>query len=156
MGLISFNGILMKNTIYIICAIGITLLACSTMKNTAGSSQDLQQLTGTWQLSYISGPRIAFEGLYPDKKPTLMFDVKAKRISGQTSCNSFSGALVADDGKIDFTGPIMMTKMYCPGAGEPTFLETLKKVTSYSVADDSVLNLIMGDITLMRFTKLSN
>jgi len=43
--------------------------------------------------------------------------------------------------------------MACPGEGETVFVETLKKINSWSVTNDTTLNLIEGDIALMRFTK---
>src|SRR5690606_25014597 len=107
----------------------------------------------TWVLNYISGPRIAFEGLYPDKKPQLVFTVADKRVSGNTGCNSFSGPLVVDGNKIDFNQPMALTKMACRGEGETVFLETLKKVNTYSVSDGNTLTFIMGDIAMMRFSK---
>ena len=113
----------------------------------------LSQLGGTWELNYISGPRIAFNGLYPGKKPTIKFDIAEKRFSGNTSCNSFSGQLVADDAAVNFTKPFMMTKMACPGEGEATFVEMLKKASTYSITSDSTLNFMMGDIAIMRFSK---
>ena len=33
-------------------------------------------LDGTWELNYVAGPRIAFNGLYPNNKPTITFDLK--------------------------------------------------------------------------------
>lgn len=129
------------------------LTACTTMKPGTIGNGGLSQLGGTWELNYISGPRIAFNGLYPGKKPTIKFDIAEKRVSGNTSCNSFSGPLVADDTTLNFTQPFMMTKMACPGEGEATFLEMLKKASSYSISNDTTLNFMMGDIAIMRFSK---
>lgn len=108
-------------------------------------------LAGTWELNYISGPRIAFEGLFPDKKPTLVFDVANKRVSGNGGCNNFNGSVNIDGPSIKF-GPAAATMMACPGQGEPLFFKTLDEITSFSV-DGSTLNLIMGDIAVMRFQK---
>ena len=130
-----------------------SLTACTTMKPGSIGNGGLSQLGGTWELNYISGPRIAFNGLYPGKKPTIKFDIAEKRFSGNTSCNSFSGALIADDTTINFTEPFIMTKMACPGEGEATFVEMLKKVSNYTITNDSTLNFTMGDIAVMRFTK---
>jgi len=130
-----------------------TLTACTTMKPGAIGNGGLSQLSGTWELNYISGPRIAFNGLYPAKRPVIKFEIAEKRFSGNTSCNSFSGALVADDIAINFTEPFIMTKMACPGEGEATFIEMLKKVSNYTVTNDTTLNFTMGDIAVMRFTK---
>ncbi len=111
------------------------------------------KLAGTWELNYISGPRIAFDGLYPGKKPTITFDVANNRISGNSSCNNFNGPLNVDGHKINFMEPMAMTRMMCPGEGENVFMETLKKINTWSVTDGSTLNFIMSDIAVMRFAK---
>lgn len=141
----------MKHLIFSV--IFLSCLACNNSKKTASGNPDPAQLDGTWVLNYISGPRIAFEGLYPDKKPQIVFTSADKRVSGNTGCNSFSGPLVVDGYKISFNEPMALTKMACPGQGETVFLETLKKVNTYSISDGHTLNFIMGDIAVMRFTK---
>lgn len=133
--------------------IASSLAACTTIKPGSIGNGGLSQLGGTWELNYISGPRIAFNGLYPGKKPIIKFDIAEKRVSGNTSCNSFSGQLIADDTTINFTKPFIMTKMACPGEGEATFVEMLKKASTYSITSDTTLNFMMGDIAIMRFTK---
>jgi len=133
----------------------VTLSSCNTVKNTVASSSDLSKLEGSWELNYISGPRIAFNGLYPGKKPELSFDLAEKRFSGNSSCNSFSGKLVADDSSINFNEPMIATKMACPGEGEAIFFEMIKKVNKYEVAGDTTLNFMMGDIAIMRFKKVN-
>lgn len=142
----------MKRIMLLAMVMTSTFAACTTLKPGTIGNGGLSQLGGTWELNYISGPRIAFNGLYPAKKPTITFDVTEKKLSGNTSCNSFSGALIADDTTINFTNPLIMTKMACPGEGEATFLEMLKKASTYSVSD-STLNFMMGDIAIMRFSK---
>jgi heat shock protein HslJ len=131
-----------------------TLSACNSLKNVVEASSDLSKLGGTWALNYISGPRIAFNGLYPAKVPTVTFDISQKRVSGNSSCNSFSGKLNADDTSINFNEPMISTKMACPGEGEAIFFETLKKVNKYTITGDTVLNFMMGDIAIMRFNKI--
>ncbi|WP_276090880.1 META domain-containing protein [Pedobacter sp. JY14-1] len=143
----------MKRNLLLTVVILALLTACTTMKPGAIGNGGLSALSGTWELNYISGPRIAFNGLYPAKKPVIKFEVSEKRFSGNTSCNSFSGALAADDTTINFTKPFMMTKMACPGEGEATFLEVLKKVSHYDIVGDTTLNFRMGDIAIMRFSK---
>ncbi|MBC8112710.1 MAG: META domain-containing protein [Verrucomicrobia bacterium] len=110
------------------------------------------KLNGTWELNYILGRKIAFEGLYPDKKPIITFDVSNKKISGNTGCNNFNGKLNVVGNKISFAEPMAMTRMICQGEGEKAFLEVLKSVDSYSV-DENTLTFIMGDIATMRFVK---
>jgi heat shock protein HslJ len=140
---------------FTIVALIITLssAACTTMKPGTIGNGGLSGLGGTWELNYISGPRIAFNGLYPGKRPSIKFDIAEKRFSGNSSCNSFSGTLMADDTTINFTEPFVMTKMACPGEGEAVFVEMLRKVNRYEISADTALSFMTGDITIMRFNK---
>src|SRR5690606_21724560 len=115
-------------------------------------SLSAEKLSGTWELDYISGPRIAFEGLYPDKKPTIQFDLDKGRIHGTGSCNNYNASIKLDNHSINI-GAIASTKMLCPHTGEAVFFQTLEKINKFSVSDDQ-LTLIMGDIAMMRFKKL--
>ena len=143
----------MKRLMILAVVVTSTFAACRAIKTGIVSSEGISQLSGTWELNYISGPRIAFNGLYPAKAPIISFDISNKKFSGNTSCNSFSGKLDSDDSTINFTAPLMMTKMACPGEGEATFIEMLRKVSTYSITNDSTLNFMMGDIAIMRFDK---
>ena len=140
---------MVKNALILIF-LGVVLMSCKCTK-----TDSVSKLDGTWELNYISGPRIAFEGLYPNKKPTIVFDSKESRVSGNSSCNSYTGKLSVDGNKIDFTQPMVMTKMACmDGQGEQTYMSTLEKTTSYDITDDGkTLNLMSGDVAMMRFTK---
>ena len=57
-------------------------------------------LNGTRELNYMSGPRIASNALYPDKKPQIKFNLTANEIGGNTSCNGFSSKITIDGNKI--------------------------------------------------------
>lgn len=142
---------MMKN-IFMLSFMSFLLFSCKTQK--ADATYDIG---GSWELNYISGPRITFNGLYPNKKPTIYFDLNENRVSGNNSCNSFNGKLVLTGNKIDFTQPMAVTKMMCmdgEGQGEQVFMNTLQKITSYSITDGGkTLNFISGDIAMMRFTK---
>jgi heat shock protein HslJ len=129
------------------------LIACNSTKKSTPAMSNAAALAGTWELNYISGPRIAFDGLYSNKKPAITFDVVNKSVSGNTSCNNFNGPLKVEGNKISFTDPMAMTRMMCEGEGETVFLAALKKIDAWSITDGSTLNLIMGDIATMRFTK---
>ncbi|MES2574864.1 MAG: META domain-containing protein [Bacteroidota bacterium] len=143
----------MKTTILSFVILCFVFISCDSTKSTVKSSNSLE---GTWQLNYITGPRIAFEGLYPDKKPTITFDLKENKISGNNSCNQYFGILLLDGNKINFKdAKIGMTKMACQGLGEDTYMKTLEKIDSYSISQDGkTLNFIMGDIAMMRFEKV--
>lgn len=142
----------MKKIILALSLLGLTFLACnstqSTMKKTAS-------LEGTWELNYITGPRIAFDGLYPDKKPTIIFDLKQNKVAGNNSCNQYFGTLKVEGNTINFKDAKMgMTMMACPGEGENVYMKTLEKIDSYSISEDGkTLNFLMGDIAMMRFEK---
>jgi heat shock protein HslJ len=109
-------------------------------------------LNGTWELNYISGRKIAFEGLYPGRKPFIKFDVANNKFAGNTSCNSFGGTLHAGSSEIHFTEPFMMTKMMCAGEGEQAFLDVLQMVDHYST-EGNTLTFIKGDVAVMRFER---
>jgi heat shock protein HslJ len=143
----------MKIIILAFAVLSLTITGCNSTKQPIKTTPSLE---GTWQLNYITGPRIAFDGLYPDKKPTITFDLKQNRVSGNNSCNQYFGALNIDGNKINFKDAKMgMTMMACPGTGETTYMKTLEQIDSYSISEDGkTLNFIMGDIAMMRFEKL--
>lgn len=111
-----------------------------------------QQLNGTWELIYITGPKIAFEGLYPKQKPRLIFSLPKEEVGGNTSCNVFGAPFKLDGSKISF-GDGRSTLMACTGEGESVFLRTLKEVDQYSISADGELTLSKGEIALMKFSK---
>ncbi|RKS92297.1 heat shock protein HslJ [Flavobacterium limicola] len=141
----------MKKIILSLTLFCSVLISCNSLKTANSQKAALQ---GAWELNFISGPRIAFSGLYPNDAPTITFDLKENRVSGKNSCNSYSGTLNADGNKISFKEPMMVTKMFCPGEGENVYMNTLQKIDSYSVSEDGkTLNFKMGDIVMMRFEK---
>jgi heat shock protein HslJ len=133
----------------------VSILLFTACKSSQKAMNSTTTLEGTWQLNYITGPRIAFDGLYPDKKPTIIFNINENKVSGNNSCNQYFGNLVKDGNKINFKDAKMgMTMMACPGEGENVYMKTLEKVDSYSISDDGkTLNFSMGDISMMRFEK---
>lgn len=135
--------------------LGIILFSCNSVQNKTTTTNSVKELNGTWELNYITGPRIAFDGLYPNKKPTIIFDTKENRVSGNNSCNSFTGKLNIDGHKINFRDGLATTKMMCiDNQGEQVFMDTMLKITSYDITDNGkTLNFISGDIAMMRFTK---
>ena len=108
-------------------------------------------LNGTWEVDYLSGTRIAFDGLFPNKKPTLHFDLPSTKATGSGSCNTYNTSFTMEGNKIKF-GKLMSTEMACEGDGEAAFFKILQTVTQYSVTGNT-LNLIMGDIAVIRLTR---
>jgi heat shock protein HslJ len=140
----------MKKVALLVVFIGMTLVSCTTTKSTMKTTS----LEGTWELNYITGPRIAFDGLYPEKKPTIVFDLAANKIAGNNSCNQYFGTLIVDGNKINFKDAKMgMTMMACEGNGDTVYMSTLDKIDSYSISEDGkTLRFMMGDVEMMRFT----
>lgn len=130
--------------------IALIVSSCAVKKGVSTTS-----LTGAmWELEYLSGPRIAFEGLYPDKKPQITFNEETKKAEGTNSCNGYSADFRIMDGNISFGEPGMTTMMYC-GEGEGFFLSTIKKVNKYKIDENGKLNLMIGDVPMMRFKKIN-
>lgn len=120
-------------------------------KFTGVSKELAASLDGTWTLNYLSGLKITFEGLYPDKKPHVVFNLATNEMSGNSSCNLFTSKYTMDGNKITFEDALK-TMMYCEGGGEEAFLNMLRKVNRYSVKDN-ILTFLINDVAVMRFTK---
>ncbi|MGV9004787.1 META domain-containing protein [Flavobacterium sp.] len=108
--------------------------------------------TSSWELEYMSGPRIAFNGLFPDQKPHLSFNKTTKTVSGSDSCNGYSAPFVVNDSKLSFGEAGPATLMYC-GEGEQQFRTMINKINRYSFDADGKLNFMIDDISVMRFKK---
>lgn len=143
----------MKNYVLLFVSIfAISFNSCTTMKDSAKTA-DLYNTS--WELEYISGPRIAFEGLFPDKKPFIKFTESTNQVSGNAGCNGYSAPYTLKGKSITFGEQGPTTMMYCEGGGEQTFLQTIKKIDSYSIDKDGKLNLFIKDVPMMRFKKVN-
>lgn len=111
------------------------------------------ELAGKWRLYYINGRKIAFDGLYPDKKPTITFEQGSGHISAFTGCNALSAEFNSKKGLLFKPGA--MTLMACPGEGELVFMNYFKTVNRYEVNGD-ILTLFKNNVPEMRFTKVEN
>ena len=112
------------------------------------------KLSGNWELDYLSGPRIAFEGLFPDKKPQIKFNQTTRKVEGNSGCNGYAAKYTLDGNNISFGEPDPTTMMYC-GEGERFFLNTMGKINNYAIDEDGKLNLMIDDVSMMRFKKTS-
>jgi heat shock protein HslJ len=140
-----------KNALVLSLIVTVILSSCSILNKKSPSVQGYQDLSGTWVLAYITGPRITFEGLYPGQKPTAVFDIEKNELTGNTSCNSYGSTIVLDKDKIKIEKPYS-TMMACEGNGESVYLSTLSKIESYKIKEDT-LSFYMDDIEMMRFVK---
>ena len=109
-------------------------------------------LSGTWDLNYISGQRITFNALYPNKKPTISFNLTSNLLTGNTTCNGFTSKYTKNGYTIKFADPLK-TMVFCEGGGEEAFLNMLKKVNNYTVTNENTLAFLIDDVAVMRFVK---
>lgn len=126
----------------------ILIFSCKTVQKI-----DNDKLFGpTWELEYLSGPRIAFQGLFKEKKPKIYFEKDTKKVMGNAGCNGYSADYRLNGKSISFSEPGPNTMMYC-GEGEQHFLKALGKVDSYRIDEAGKLNLLVGPIPMLRFHK---
>ncbi|MFV8370599.1 META domain-containing protein [Flavobacterium sp. LB2R40] len=142
----------MKKIIISLTTLCLVLLSCSTGKK---ATYQTIKLEGSWELNYISGSKIDFDKLYPNKKPIITFDSKDSIFSGNAGCNNYNGKLSVWENKISFKKPIAVTRMMCSDvSSENIYLTTLEKIDSFSISKDGkTLNLISGEIKRMRLVK---
>lgn len=142
----------MRKITVLIVFICMNFASCGTSKTAVKEAS----VEGTWELNYITGPKIAFDGLFPNKKPTITFNLAENKITGHNSCNQYFGALIKDGDKINFKdAKIGMTMMACEGNGDSLYMETLNKIETYTITDDGkTLNFLTGSVVMMRFSHL--
>ncbi len=134
--------------ILLITIFALIIMSCATKKNISE-----KKLYGTtWELEYISEPRIAFDGLYHDKKPKISFNKEKNQVSGNNSCNGYTADYTLTSNSIFFGEPGPSTMMFC-GEGEKVFLNMIKKINKYNFDHDGKLNLMIDDVSMMRFKK---
>lgn len=137
----------MKTAVFLFASTMVLVVSCNS------STSPTEQLYGvTWELEYMSGPRIAFDGLFPNKKPQLTFDKNENRVAGTDSCNGYSADYTLEGNSISFGEPGPTTMMFC-GGSERQFLQLMKKIDGFSF-EEGKLNLLIGDIPMMRFKKV--
>lgn len=125
-------------------------------KSTSKSTADYSKLDGMWDLYYINVPEKSYDDLYKtERKPYIQFNTKQNLVSGNNSCNSFSGSFKLDGDNINFNSPMTSTKMYCQdGVGEQSFMTNLSETTSYKIEKEGkTLHFVAGKKVLMSFSK---
>jgi heat shock protein HslJ len=138
--------------ILFIAILSLIVVSCGSTKSNSVATENNKLYDTTWELEYISGPRIAFNGLYPGKKPQITFNKDTKIAEGTNSCNGYSADYTIVGNSISFGEPGPTTMMYC-GPGEKVFLNMMKKINKYSFDQEGKLNLMINDVPMMRFQK---
>lgn len=126
------------------------LAAAGTLGACAAPAPAPEPLWGSeWQLQSVAG-----QAALPQPAATLVF-AQAGQAAGHGSCNRFSGAVEIDGNRLTF-GPLMSTKMACPGGAseqESRYLGALQKAQRYEVQGDTLLIHAQGMDQPLRFVR---
>jgi heat shock protein HslJ len=106
---------------------------------TENYGKDPVETGSKWILEVINWKGNNASELYPDKKPFINFNPAEGKITGNTSCNSFSASPVFKDNTINFNVPVISTRMACQGNGEMMFFQALQSVNKYEIKDKQLL-----------------
>jgi heat shock protein HslJ len=114
---------------------GLALLAITMLAACGGSGDADPTLPGTsWTVTSINRVPAA------DPKPTIQF-ADDGTVSGNTTCNQYSGTYTVDGKKITFS-PLASTMMACTdpalSAQESIFVETVQGATNWAIDDGNL------------------
>lgn len=105
----------------------------------------ITSLAGEWKIAKIGGVDIPTD---LEKKPFINFDLKAKRIHGNTGCNMLNGGITTDENSpnsISFPA-VAVTMMACPDMRtEQKVLDALHAVKSFDIFPDKSVVLYAED-----------
>ena len=131
----------------------LCMSACTTTKTTVTTTSDheitQQRLSGEWSLEQLMGRQITEEKYMND--PYLRLDPQAKKVTGNSSCNGFSGNITLKGDTLTFD-EVIATKMYCEKSVEKEFMEVLHRTDRY-VLKGTQLYLFGEGEALARFLK---
>lgn len=110
-------------------------------------------LNGEWMLEKINNVTLKASS-FAKGLPLINIALASNRVSGNDGCNSFSGAMEVQGSKIKF-GPIISTKMACPGMNsQDDFLVKLNdQYVSYSFTAEGKLLLSLIDDSSMELKR---
>ncbi len=112
-----------------------------TVKGCGGGVLPPTELAGTsWTFVSIGGVPVAGE------RPTSL-QFEGERLSGSAGCNRFSGSYKVEAGTLT-VGPLMATKMACPGAGmaqESAFFALMRGPVTLAFPSDGTLEITGAD-----------
>ncbi len=149
----------MKNKILLaIVAIGILSFSCKTIKSstkeTHVETMNYNKLEGGWTLESIvvSGTEEKkISELFPNKLPTINFDITEQKVFGNNGCNSYNGPLEVRDNKSLKIGAEKMatTMMFCDGVDDRSFMRGLGMVTDYKIEGNKLLMIHDGTVIMI-------
>lgn len=117
----------MKRTIILltwICAIWLWVVSCSL----PGTADPLANTA--WQLQQIDGGAVPAE-------VTVTLILNDGQIGGNGGCNSYGGTYRAQGDQVQFTD-MLMTEMYCEGAGSTTeqqYMAAMMEIRAFTITN---------------------
>lgn len=106
-------------------------------------------LHGSWELEKVYGAKEPFTLLFPNKPPTVTFDLKTYTLSGNNGCNQYNGPFTLRNGVLSI-GDMMATKMFCNGVKEQLYMTTLKMADGYRFEENKLI-LTLNEEALLAF-----
>lgn len=149
----------LKSCVILFLIVFMAGIACNSNKKVTSSmdstSAKANLIDGNWEVNYIMNTPKPFAELYVMNRPTINFNSITEKIMGMTGCNNFNGSFLLQGNKISIKEPLAVTRKMCLDmSGETLFLETLKKINTYSVTENGkTLNMMMGDMAIMRLSR---
>lgn len=120
------------------------------MGTTLGTDQSTL-LNDIWVLEAIDQVEIT-EAEYPKERPRLEFHKVDGTVMGTTGCNTLTGTYTSSGNALTF-GPLITTKMACPGQGESQFVKALAEVSAFKIINLK-LYLLSGNAEKLRLKKV--
>jgi heat shock protein HslJ len=119
----------------------LTAVSCATNNKQSQSADNMADSTvlfKEWRLVELEGQ--AIDTVSTPSVPTIMFTQDGHRVSGNAGCNRMMGSFTLSGTNELKLGPMAATKMACPEMKiEDTYLQTLDKVTNYSIDNGDLL-----------------
>jgi heat shock protein HslJ len=145
---------------FIAFILALGMMRCGNLESIKNNSMETPEptseilLDGEWVLNYMMDAPGNFETIYP-KAPELKIENSDGKVSGFSGCNRFTGTVDVNGRNLKWGENFGNTRKMCPNMeAERFFLSSLKKATSYSVSNNgNTLDLIVGDVTLLRFER---
>lgn len=119
-------------------AIVIELLDSNYQRVALISRQMREVLNGNWEVVELDGKKVRLE-----VKPTMIIDIEARKLSGNSGCNIMNGEIEFDNTTLNngirFTGVASTRRMCTPAAMEveDKMLELLNNINAFRILDNN-------------------
>lgn len=145
----------MKNTyrLSILLLLSFLFSGCYGTKEQVKKVQE--SLPGEWELVALVYEKNTLDGLFPGKRPRLVFDTEGTMVNGYNGCNTFSCPIFTNRLSLTFlTKKMKSTKMACSNDGEATFNKLLNSITSYRIDEQNELELFIKTQRIMTLRRV--